>query len=46
MKCCKCDKEADWDFGDESLCQEHFEEMCDITWWELCSPFWVEPVVK
>lgn len=39
MKCVKCDQEAEWDFGEgERYCQDHFEEMCDESWWRLVAP--------
>ena len=36
MKCCRCDKDAEWVFGeDDSYCQDHWEEYCDEEWWEF-----------
>ena len=43
-KCTRCvQDEAEWDFGDENLCQLCFEADCSESWWELCAPFWVDP---
>jgi len=43
MKCIKCKEEAEWDFGNEAYCQEHWEEECNRLFWATGGGLYEEP---